>query len=267
MSSESEQTGVRQKIEKIEEIEGSLRSIELPEVDSTSAYIKRNSHLWKENFLLVFTFNQTAGKGQNGRVWLSQKNKDIAFSFIFHPDGSVLTKYIPCVTLCVGLAVLRVLKKFTKVDLQIKWPNDIQYSCGSGEDKKLAGVLCELLIEKEEPIVIAGVGVNVNSTTFDAQIAHKTTSVKNLVKQTIPIKKLLFELWSEIRLVLGNFRVPMSQELINEINDSFGSPERRMIDFDQDKHKREAVVLRIDSFGSPIPREQTPPSSAQTLPN
>ena len=226
-----------------------LKWIELPEIDSTTAYIKRNPHLLKENNFLVFSFNQTAGKGQNERPWLSQKNKDIAFTFIFHPHESVSTKHISCITLYVGLAVLRVLRQFSGVDLQIKWPNDIQYSCNSGVDKKLAGILCELLIENGKSVVLVGVGVNVNSTSFDAQITPQATSVKILAKQEIKIKELLLKLRSEVTLILEGFALPMRQALIKEILHSFSLLGKEIVYIDDKKNKINAVVLGIDPFG------------------
>ena len=226
-----------------------FKLIELSEVDSTNTYIKQNSHLWKKNYSLVFTFNQTAGRGQNKRVWLSQKNKDITFSFIFHPHESIPTKHISCITLYVGLAVLRVLKKVTGVNLEIKWPNDIQYSCNSGVDKKLAGILCELLMENGKYIVLLGVGINVNSTSFSAQIAPKATSVKLLAEREIQKKELLLALWSEIKIILENFRPPINQKLTNEILTSFSLLGKRIVHFDSKKKKIHAIVLGIDPFG------------------
>ncbi len=227
----------------------SFRLIQLPEVDSTNTYIKQNRYLWEENYSLVFTFNQTAGRGQNERTWSSQKNKDIAFSFIFHPHESIPTKYISCITLYVSLAILRVLKRITGVDLTIKWPNDIQSTSDSGVDKKLAGILCELLIENGKPIVLLGVGVNVNSTTFSTELTPKVTSVKILAKRSIKKKPLLLALWSEIKLMLANFAPPMGQQLINEILKSFSLLGKKVVYFDSKKRRIDATILGIDPLG------------------
>ena len=57
----------------------------------------------------------------------------------------------------------------------IKWPNDI-----IANNKKLCGILTEGAMGN----AVVGIGVNLNSTHFPEDIAHKATSLKLLTKNT-----------------------------------------------------------------------------------
>ncbi len=95
---------------------------------------------------------QTHGKGQHSREWLSQKNSSILFSIrrIF-PANILLTG----LSLVIGLAVLEVLTKHGVSHLKLKWPNDVYF-----EDKKLAGILIENSLQNDKQSVVIGLGVN-----------------------------------------------------------------------------------------------------------
>jgi len=102
---------------------------------------------------LCVTREQTQGKGQHGREWLSQKDGSILFSIrqIFGNDIN-----LSGLSLVVGLAIIKTLEKECKVDeFKIKWPNDIYF-----RESKLAGILLESNIQEGSQSVIIGVGVN-----------------------------------------------------------------------------------------------------------
>lgn len=54
----------------------------------------------------------------------------------------------------------------------IKWPNDLVL-----DGKKCAGILCELISGSDGIAVIVGVGINVNQTRFEGELADKATSL------------------------------------------------------------------------------------------
>ena len=81
----------------------------------------------------------------------------------------------------------KVLKKYSKKTLKIKWPNDILI-----ENKKLCGILQELVYFKEKTILIVGIGVNTN---FNPNIKNqKTTSLKMYQNKKFNNKKILMEI-------------------------------------------------------------------------
>lgn len=65
-----------------------MRLIKLDAINSTNEYLKDNiqKNLSKET-QVAYTFNQTKGKGQRGKVWTSEPEKNIALSIIFYPKN------------------------------------------------------------------------------------------------------------------------------------------------------------------------------------
>ena len=120
-------------------------------LESTSAFL---NSLPSSNFTqLCVTREQTHGKGQHGREWLSQKDGSILLSIrqTFASDIN-----LSGLSLVVGLAIIKALEKECKVDgFKIKWPNDIYF-----REAKLAGILLENNIQSGSQSVIIGVGVN-----------------------------------------------------------------------------------------------------------
>ena len=120
-------------------------------LESTSAFL--NSLPSSNLTQLCVTREQTQGKGQHGREWLSQKDGSILLSIrqTFASDIN-----LSGLSLVVGLAIIKALEKECKVDgFKIKWPNDIYF-----REAKLAGILLENNIQSGSQSVIIGVGVN-----------------------------------------------------------------------------------------------------------
>ena len=89
------------------------------------------------NLFTVYTFRQTAGRGQAGNAWESEPGKNLSFSTLFR---IATIEQAARLNLLVPLAVCNVLGE----DFSIKWPNDIYW-----QDRKVAGLL-------NENVIIAG---------------------------------------------------------------------------------------------------------------
>ncbi|HOV13153.1 MAG TPA: biotin--[acetyl-CoA-carboxylase] ligase [Spirochaetota bacterium] len=145
------------------------RVIYLENVLSTNTFLKENDCVDRT---LVYTFDQTQGRGRENRKWLNFKDKNLALSVLFRPNKKVLNFlwYIAVNS----LALIKLLEEYGVKNSFIKWPNDIYI-----EDKKIAGILAESVwIGENVDKVIVGIGVNVNSTIDDVNsIDKKATSV------------------------------------------------------------------------------------------
>jgi BirA family transcriptional regulator, biotin operon repressor / biotin---[acetyl-CoA-carboxylase] ligase len=143
----------------------------LEEVDSTNNYLKINSPL--EN-IIVYTFNQTKGKGRNNKIWFDKKNKSLAISFYFKPDKNILHIFYYIAT--ISLSYINVLQKLKIKNSWIKWPNDIYVG-----KKKLAGILTEnTYIKNVLNGLIIGIGININHTKKElSKIDTSATSLYN----------------------------------------------------------------------------------------
>ena len=134
-----------------------MKNIYIETVDSTNKWAKE--HISEiEDKTLVYTFNQTAGRGRLNRKWNNTGNDNIYASLVLKPSDKMeevysnLTQY-----LCVVLA--EIMEKYN-VEPKIKWPNDIKIN-----NKKVSGILAETVMTngKLEGIVL-GFGVNLNTS-------------------------------------------------------------------------------------------------------
>ena len=71
-----------------------------------------------------------------------------------------------------GVATASSIQQQASVPVKLKWPNDILLN-----GKKLAGILCEC-IPNTPPVVIVGIGINLNQSTFPEEIKDIATSIK-----------------------------------------------------------------------------------------
>ena len=119
--------------------------------------------------VLVADF-QTAGRGRLDHRWLAPAGINLMFSAVLDVAGHEPAD-IATLPLVAGLAVVMALQPLlekSSAKLTLKWPNDVL-----ADGRKLAGILCELCDDR----VVAGVGVNVNQTSFAPEIADRATSL------------------------------------------------------------------------------------------
>ncbi len=95
---------------------------------------------------------QDKGRGRHGRSWGSIEG-NLFLSLVVRIENPALWTWIPLVT---GIAVTRFLRReFPGLLVQLKWPNDLRVS-----RSKLGGILCEGVLGRDAPFVIAGLGLN-----------------------------------------------------------------------------------------------------------
>lgn len=149
----------------------------LEETDSTSQALTAlcNEQSPEELTTLTARF-QTAGKGQRGNSWESEKDKNLLFSFVLFPAFLEARKQF-LLSQIISLAVKEELQQYTG-DISIKWPNDIYW-----KDKKICGMLIEnnltgMYITRS----IAGIGININQEIFVSS-APNPVSLKQITGQ------------------------------------------------------------------------------------
>ncbi len=125
-----------------------------------------------EHGAVVFTREQTAGRGQRGRTWQSLPGV-LTFSVVL---ASIPLEQLPGLSLVAGLAVIYALEDLIP-DLQgrlsIKWPNDLLF-----QGRKLVGILCESVVDgvTGKGKVVVGIGLN-HSVDF-TQAAPASTLIE-----------------------------------------------------------------------------------------
>ena len=126
-------------------------------ISSTNDYMKSNAHKLKHG-AVVLTTNQTNGRGSKSHSWSSVENESIALSILLKDINVKFLKTIPIMT---AISVTDMLSSIGIENSKIKWFNDILIN-----DKKVAGLLCESVIQGEYADVVLGIGMNVNSSNL-----------------------------------------------------------------------------------------------------
>lgn len=103
---------------------------------------------------IIATDCQDKGRGRLGRIWHSPPGVNLYFSLIFFP--SLPAERWGGYSLAVGAFLGQALTPLLP-GIGLKWPNDL-YVAG----KKVGGVL----LETKEKKLVAGIGLNVNQSTF-----------------------------------------------------------------------------------------------------
>ena len=126
---------------------------------------------------VVWADFQTAGRGQRGHVWHSQKGENLTFSVVLEPHFVPITEQFS-VSEVVALSLVDMLAEYG-IEAKIKWTNDIYVG-----DKKLVGILIEHSLSSATlRRTIVGVGINVNQTEFDSAIPNPVSMAQLLGKQ------------------------------------------------------------------------------------
>lgn len=174
--------------------------IKLSAIDSTNSYLKElASQNSLENLSVVWTTNQTNGRGQMGSSWISEQDKNLTFSVLVK-DVLKNIEALFDLNVCVAVTLIEVLKEFNLPKLAIKWPNDIL-----ADQKKIGGVLIENSIKSTgECLIIVGIGINVNQDDFSE--LPQASSIKKISGITVDVEVILQQFLHQFELNLAQFQ-------------------------------------------------------------
>lgn len=171
-----------------------IEVIELESCGSTNDaildYIKKNTN---QIPIVLISKEQTAGKGQRGKLWLSPKNGGWYFSlylpFLNLPSQS---------THIINWIVLKTLLGFFydkgMKNIQFKWPNDLYTDNG-----KLGGILVENNLQGNSiKSAIVGIGINEKSILVnDSNLGTTSLTEENIIIKGTP-KDNIMQICSQI---------------------------------------------------------------------
>ena len=115
----------------------------------------------------VIADRQTAGIGRQGHTWHSEDEGGLYLSIVLRL--AINPALTPILTMALGLAVQRAVNDLAQVATDLRWPNDVLLN-----ERKLAGIL----VQAAEGALIAGIGLNVNQSSFPPDLAAIATSLK-----------------------------------------------------------------------------------------
>lgn len=163
----------------------------LQTVHSTNSFLRElNGGDASFDMELATTEFQTAGRGQKGNSWESEKSKNLLFSILLHPVYVQPSKQF-CISEAIALAVVKSLKEIVAdelvaKDFSVKWPNDIYW-----KNKKIAGILIENeLFGSTIRDCIVGVGININQQNFISD-APNPVSLYNILGVNTNVEEVL----------------------------------------------------------------------------
>ncbi len=115
---------------------------------------------------------QTAGRGRGGHTWDSAQSVGIYCSVVLRPNLAPADALL--LSLLAGLAVHEAVQQTTGLHPDLRWPNDVLLG-----EKKFCGILTEMNAEVTRVrYVVLGIGINVNQTSFSAELEPIATSLR-----------------------------------------------------------------------------------------
>ena len=163
----------------------------IDETHSTSSLLRETYDDSLPHLFTIRTDFQTAGRGQAGNSWESEKGKNLLFSTLLrYPEVEAANQWrlsmLVAVAVREAIASILSLLAFRLLPITIKWPNDIYYN-----DQKLVGILIEnTLSGRHIAYTIAGVGINVNQTQWLSN-APNPVSMRQITGEEYDIENLL----------------------------------------------------------------------------
>lgn len=130
---------------------------------------------------VVYTLNQSAGRGRLGRTWRSTPGETLGFSVLLEAlSPGVHATWVPLIA---GASVVEFVRQLGLAEAFAKWPNDVLVG-----GAKLAGVLVEVMPDAR---MVLGVGINVFGTPESlpdpgaTSLALQGVSVSNVVEDLL----------------------------------------------------------------------------------
>lgn len=121
-------------------------------VDSTNHYVLTSE---KQRVpLICLAEYQTAGRGRQGRQWISPYASGLCLSI--KQSYTRFNHSLGGLGIALAITVVRLLQAMGAQEIGLKWPNDIIW-----RNRKLAGLLLETRIRNHHYEIVVGIGINV----------------------------------------------------------------------------------------------------------
>ena len=121
---------------------------------------------------MVVARRQTAGKGRQGRSW--EDCGGLHFSVVVPPHRASFAQGF---SVWLGLLTVLVMRDEFQVDARLKWPNDILVGT-----RKLGGILLENTWNRDQKLVVAGLGMNLNAGLGDFPPHLQVSATSTLIE-------------------------------------------------------------------------------------
>ena len=152
-----------------------FKKFKFKKVKSTNNTAIRIIRETKYNLGMVVAETQINGRGQYGKKWISSKG-NLFISFFNDLNKTNLS--IKVITKINCLLVKKLLSSFTNKKILFKKPNDLLI-----DEKKISGILQEIIFARDKKFLITGVGINIKKNPIIRN--YPTTNLQEVTKKSI----------------------------------------------------------------------------------
>ena len=173
--------------------------IELQRVDSTNNYATALLHEgMAQHGTVVFAHEQTKGRGQRNKTWITGSGENIAMSVVVQPIGLGVSQLF-LLSIAIAVGVQKFFSRYAGDQTKVKWPNDLYW-----RDRKAAGILIEnSLAGGEWKHAVVGIGININQNNFE-NLEQKAVSLKQITGKEYNVIALAKELCLDLQWACTN---------------------------------------------------------------
>lgn len=170
-------------------------------IDSTQSEVWRLINKNAPSGTIVIADIQTAGKGTHGRIWHTDNENNIAFSFFVQLDCNI--SKLTGITTKIAEIIVETFKEKYNIELDIKSPNDIMHN-----NKKLGGILTETkMVGENVKYLVVGIGINTSKEHFTDDIKDIATSIKKEFNIDVDTQEVIAEICNKIEeQIINNLR-------------------------------------------------------------
>lgn len=211
---------------------------------STNSLVKKMPSALTEAGLVCIAAEQTAGRGQRQRKWLTGASNALTFSLVLKPDQEESLLMLLQIS---GFAVVTALKKCCAVNATLKWPNDVLVG-----GKKVCGILAEgTFIGSTLDRFVVGIGLNTNGAPAES-LGETAVSLSSVLDREIDHTELLACLLNEFEQQYLRSKNDLKNQLleINKLHRGYGM--KNSVTLDGVKLKGAFKFLGIDLSGYPV---------------
>lgn len=156
-------------------------------LDSTMDKAKALAKTHAPHLSVVIAENQTSGRGRLNRKWFSSEG-GLWFTLILKPQTPPVLSYI--YNFAASLSLSMCLKHLFKVDVSVKWPNDLLLN-----GKKLVGLLSEMET-RGDMVEFINIGMGINVNNHPREVEPKSISLKDVLGKNVS-RRLILETFLE----------------------------------------------------------------------
>jgi len=208
------------------------------EINSTNTYVSVKAKEGASEGLVALADYQSAGRGRLDRTWEAPPRSALMCSILLSPPTS--PDEMQLVVAAVALSARSALGALCSVYPQLKWPNDLIV-----DDKKIAGLLAEVVQSENGITIVAGIGINLT----DSPEGLPATNALKVSGVTITPEALLEKLLEELNIRRGLLDTEAGRQMLRAEYESVLETIGRSVIVEQSDAMFPALATSIDATG------------------